>query len=151
VTRRSSRMDLPGARMTFGDLPVVHVGTIDPDGAPHVVPLWFVWLDEGVYVTCRGGSRVLANLERDPRVALQFDRGRTWPEHAGVLLSGRAELLSHDHPSVRRAISAWFEKYRPELSGPAFAAYTEQVEEPAVFRVRPERLSGWVHASGRRG
>src|SRR5438093_8954759 len=116
-------MNLPEARMTFADLPVVHVGTIDRDGAPHVVPLWFVWLDDGVYVTGRGRSRVLANLRRDPRVALQFDRGRTWPEHVGVVLSGRAELLAPDHPSVRSAISAWFDKYRPELSGAGFAAY----------------------------
>jgi nitroimidazol reductase NimA-like FMN-containing flavoprotein (pyridoxamine 5'-phosphate oxidase superfamily) len=144
-------MNLPDARLTFADLPVVHVGTLDADGAPHVVPLWFVWLDEGVYVTCRGGSRVLANLRRDARVALQFDRGRTWPEHLGVMLTGRAELLAQDHPSIRGALSAWFEKYRPELSGPAFAAYSEQVEEPAMFRVRPERLSGWMHASRGRG
>jgi PPOX class probable F420-dependent enzyme len=144
-------MNLPDARMTFADVPVVHVGTIDRDGAPHVVPLWFVWLEDGVYVTGRGRSRVLANLRRDPRVALQFDRGRAWPEHVGVVVAGRAELLAPDHPSVRSAISAWFDKYRPELSGPGFAAYTEQVEEPALFRVRPERLSGWVHASARRG
>jgi|SRR5712691_3258607 len=140
-------MDLPDARRTFRDMTVVHVGSVMPDGSPHVVPLWFVWLEDGVYVTCREGSRVTRNLARDPRVALQFDRGAAWTEQAGVVLSGLAEFLPQEHPSARGAVSAWFEKYRADLAGRAFAAYAEQVERPALFRVRPERLSGWIHAS----
>lgn len=138
-------------RRTFGDLPVVHVGSIDPDGAPHVVPLWFVWLQDAVFVTCREGSRVSRNLRRDPRTALEFDRGRAWTEQAGALVRGRAEFLPEDHPSTRRAISAWFEKYRELLSGRGFAAYTGQVERPLLMRVRPERIAVWDHAAPRPG
>ena len=86
-------MPLTDARRAFKDAPIVRVATVLPGGAPHVVPLWFVWLEEGVYVTCRRDSRVWANLQRDPRVALEFDRGRAWVEHQGLLLRGSAELL----------------------------------------------------------
>ena len=122
---------------------MVRVGTLLPGGAPHVVPLWFVWLEEGVYVTCRRDSRVWANLQRDPRVALEFDRGRAWVEHQGLLLHGSAELLGADHPSAKRAISAWFEKYRGDLGGDGFEVYATQVPEPAMFRLRPDRVAGW--------
>jgi len=129
---------------------MVRVGTLLPGGAPHVVPLWFVWLEEGVYVTCRRDSRVWGNLMRDPRVALEFDRGRAWVEHQGLLLSGSAELLGADHPSAKRAISAWFEKYRGDLGGDGFEVYATQVPEPAMFRLRPDRVAGWSNGGTRR-
>lgn len=139
-------MNAAEVRRTFRDTRVVHVGSVLPDGAPHVVPLWFVWLEEAVYVSCRRQSKVWQNLERDPRVALQFDRGAAWTEQAGVLVTGQAEFLQGDDPAAKRALSAWFEKYRGELAGYGFAAYTEQITEPVVIRVRPERLATWIHA-----
>src|SRR5436190_905002 len=69
-------VNLPEARRTFKDVQVAHVGSTLPDGTPHVVPLWFVWLEDAVFVSCRAGSQVWRNLMNDPRVALQFDRGR---------------------------------------------------------------------------
>jgi hypothetical protein len=59
------------------------------------------------------------------------------------MVRGRAELLGDDHPSAKMAISAWFEKYRTDLGGAGFELYAAQVAEPAMFRVRPDRLAGW--------
>jgi len=139
-------MNTAEARRTFKDVRTAHVGTVRADGSAHVVPLWFVWLEDAVYVTCRHGSRVLANIRRDPRVSLQFDRGEAWTEQAGALLTGLAETLEPEEPAAKRPLSAWFEKYRSELSGFGFAAYTEQVEHPILLRVKPEGLATWLHA-----
>jgi nitroimidazol reductase NimA-like FMN-containing flavoprotein (pyridoxamine 5'-phosphate oxidase superfamily) len=140
---------VPDARRLFRDSPIVRVGTLLPNGDPHVVPLWFVWLEEGVYVTCRRTSRVWANLARDSRAALEFDRGRAWAEHQGLMLRGRAELLGSDNPSVKEAISAWFEKYRTDLGGAGFELYSSQVAEPAMFRLRPDRVAAWSNGGSR--
>jgi PPOX class probable F420-dependent enzyme len=138
-------LNLADARLAFRELRTAHVGTVLPDGTPHVVPLWFVWLEDAVFVTCRRASRVWRNVERDPHVALQFDRGRRWAELAGVLVRGRAECLLPDDPASRRPLSAWFDKYRSELGGASFASYAEQVPNPGILKVRPERLAGWIH------
>ena len=71
-------MDLTEARKTFRDARLAHVGTILPTGHPHVVPLWFVWLEDAFYASSRRGSRVWRNVVRDPRVAVQMDMGRSW-------------------------------------------------------------------------
>jgi nitroimidazol reductase NimA-like FMN-containing flavoprotein (pyridoxamine 5'-phosphate oxidase superfamily) len=139
-------LNLAEARKAFKDLRVVHTGSTLPDGTAHVVPLWFVWLEDGLVVSARAGSRVYRNLFRDPRVALELDRGRAWTEHMGLLIKGLAEPLSAEEPAMKRALSAWFEKYREELAGSGFAVYTEQVRRPAFFRVRPDRVSSWSHA-----
>jgi len=136
---------LAATRRMFKDVPLVHVGSLLADGMPHVVPLWFVWLDDAtVVVTCREGSQVWANLERDARVTLAFERGRAWTEHAGLMVRGRAEPVAPDESTGKRALSAWFDKYREELAGPGFAAYTEDVIEPRMFRVRPVAAARWA-------
>jgi PPOX class probable F420-dependent enzyme len=140
-------MDRDQARRLFRDVPIAHLGTIGPDGWPHVVPLWFVWLDDAVYLSSRRGSRTHRNVERNPRTIVQIDRGRAWTELSGILVRGPAETLSVEDPSAKRAMSAWFEKYRGELTGTQFGVYVDQVPEPLLVRVEAERLGGWAHSA----
>jgi PPOX class probable F420-dependent enzyme len=138
-------VNLLEARLVFGDLQVVEVATTLPDGGPHVVPLWFVWRDEALYVSARRTSATWHNVERDPRVALTFHRGRKWNELVGAVLHGRADPLSPAHPALAGVMSSWYEKYRLLLGGEAFRRFAEQVEDPGMLRVRPERLANWDH------
>ena len=134
------------ARKIFGDLDVVHMATTLADGSPHVVPLWFIWRDEAIYVSARVGSSTWKNIERDPRAALTFHRGREWRDLAGIVIRGRAEPLSAEHPALRGVMSAWYEKYREALSGEGFRTFAEQVERPGMVRVRPLHMAVWDHA-----
>jgi PPOX class probable F420-dependent enzyme len=138
-------VNLLEARLVFGDLFVVEVATTLLDGSPHVVPLWFVWRDEALYVSARRTSATWRNVERDPRVALTFHQGKRWNELTGAVLHGRADPLSPAHPSLGGVMSSWYEKYRSLLGGEAFRRFAEQVEDPGMLRVRPERLSHWDH------
>jgi len=139
-------VNLLDLRRALGSLPVVHVATTRPDGGPHVVPLWFVWREEGVYVSCRRESATWRNVEGDARVSLSFSTGRTWRELSGATVSGRGEVLVPEHPALRGVMSQWFEKYRLLLAGGGFRDYAERVESPGIVRVRPERLAMWDHA-----
>jgi nitroimidazol reductase NimA-like FMN-containing flavoprotein (pyridoxamine 5'-phosphate oxidase superfamily) len=37
---------------------LVRLATVDPDGAPRVVPIWFVFEDNRIWMTPRGRRRV---------------------------------------------------------------------------------------------
>jgi nitroimidazol reductase NimA-like FMN-containing flavoprotein (pyridoxamine 5'-phosphate oxidase superfamily) len=139
-------MDLGVARRMFGGLPVASVATVNADGSPHVVPLWFVWPEDALYVSTRRPSRTWSNAERDPRVSIAIDVGRGWAELAGVTVAGRAEPMPAEHPGMRRPISAWHEKYRSLLSGEGFARFTEEVTSLVFLRVAPAELRSWDHA-----
>ncbi len=139
-------MDLALARRMFSGLPVANVATLDADGWPHVVPLWFVWPEDAVYVSTRRGSRTWANARRDPRLTLTIDLGRAWTELAGVVIGGRAEVVNAEHPAMRKPISSWHEKYRSLLSGDGFAAFAETVEHLSFLRVVPDRFASGDHA-----
>ena len=52
---------------------LLRVATVDEDGYPSVVPIWFVRDGEDLLFTPRGPSVFLANIRRDPRVGLSVD------------------------------------------------------------------------------
>jgi nitroimidazol reductase NimA-like FMN-containing flavoprotein (pyridoxamine 5'-phosphate oxidase superfamily) len=111
-----------------------------------VVPLWFVWPEDALYISTRREGRTWRNASADPRVAVTIDLGRSWTELAGAVLTGRAELLPAEQASMRRPISAWHEKYRSLLAGEGFTRFTEQVRQLGFLRVEPESVRTWDHA-----
>jgi nitroimidazol reductase NimA-like FMN-containing flavoprotein (pyridoxamine 5'-phosphate oxidase superfamily) len=139
-------VDATAARRMFGGLPVAGVATLNADGSPHVVPLWFVWPDDAIYVSTRLASRTWANVISDPRVALTIDLGRAWVEIAGIEVRGRADLLPAEHAEMRRPISAWHDKYRSLLTGDGFSRFSGEVRDLGFLRVSVERIAAWDHA-----
>lgn len=132
----------------FGGLPAMAVATIGPDGAPHVVPLWFVWDADAVWCSVRVGSRTWDNVARDPRVALTIDVGRAWTELAGLSIHGEATAHRVEDPSMRSVASRWHEKYRGLFQGEGFERFAEEVEVLGFLRVVPGDVVAWDHARG---
>ena len=54
-----------------------HLVTINPDGTPQVTGVWVAVSEAGdeLLVASLGARRKLANVERDPRVAVSFEGG----------------------------------------------------------------------------
>ena len=146
---RVSHAELGAARRMFASLPSAAVATTSADGSPHVVPLWFVWQEDAIFVSTRQDGRTWANVVRDPRVAITIDLGRAWVEVAGVEILGPAEPLSAESAAMRKPISAWHEKYRPLLAGEGFARFAEEVRGLGFLRVVPDAVHAWDHARGR--
>lgn len=57
-------------------------------GGPHVTPLWFVWVDEALWIYSVVKSQRWTDLERDPRAAAVVDDGSAYEELHGVELRG---------------------------------------------------------------
>lgn len=75
----------------FSTTAVAHLATLQPDGAPQVVPLWIDRHgdDELVFFTT-AGSRKDRNVTRDPRVALSI----TAPDDAYDMATVRGEVIA---------------------------------------------------------
>jgi len=113
---------------------ILHLATLRADGRPSVTPIWFVFEEGAIWFTPRAESEWLADLRRDPRVALAIDE-QPLP-YRKVVVEGRAELvfdLGRD--------DAWRERYRriarryvPEEAAEAYVQNT--IDQPrALFRV----------------
>ncbi|MFB5600734.1 MAG: PPOX class F420-dependent oxidoreductase [Nitrosopumilus sp.] len=69
------------------------LGTINDDGTPHIVPIWFILDDEGNIVFNTGNKSIKAkNIRRDNRVRFCVDD--QIPPFSFVTLDGNAEIIS---------------------------------------------------------
>ena len=89
----------------------VRVASVDADRRPHVVPLWFVWLEGAMYLNSTLGNVTVENLLHGSGLAAAVvDDGQTYDVLRGVVLRGRVSL-ANDDPRVPRARQAWSDKY----------------------------------------
>jgi pyridoxine/pyridoxamine 5'-phosphate oxidase len=105
------------------------VATTRPDGRPHAVPVWGVWLDGVFSFATERASRKARNLAANPAVAVHLESGDD-----AVMLEGRAWEVTQ--PSRRAAFDdAYFAKYAVRLA--------DVPGEVSVWAVRPRVALAW--------
>jgi nitroimidazol reductase NimA-like FMN-containing flavoprotein (pyridoxamine 5'-phosphate oxidase superfamily) len=115
----------------------VRLATVGPDDRPHVVPLWFVWLDGVAYLNSTRGNLTLRNLERNPVATGSIDDGDAYEELRGVLLSGPVQEAGDD-PRVEEVARRWSQKYLGGNPVP-YGRWRNRV----WLRLRPDRVTSW--------
>jgi hypothetical protein len=69
------------------------VATVRGDGTPHVVPLWFVWDGNALWLNSVVKSQRWTDLSRNPAVSVVVDAGTAYGELRGVELVGTVEKV----------------------------------------------------------
>lgn len=101
-----------------------------PDGRPHAMPVWGIWLEQSVLFSTDPSSRKGRNLAARPDIVVHLESGDDV-----VIVEGHAEEVA-DVGLLRRFADAYDAKYhfRPDLGNPAHG----------VYRVRPARAFSWL-------
>jgi len=71
----------------------IQVATINKDGTPHLVPLWFAVVDGDIVLETFTKSQKVVNLERDPRMTVLLEAGDVYEELRGATIYAEAELV----------------------------------------------------------
>lgn len=83
------------------------VGTVRPDGRPHVVPVWGVWVEGTLYFGGGPETRWSRNLAANPQVAVHLESGDDV-----VIVEGSVEQITDpNHPLATRIDDAYEAKY----------------------------------------
>lgn len=133
--------ELPGwARNLVEEARSAHLGLIDGDGRPRVLPVTFALCD-GALVTAvdhkpkRVAGRELARvrwLRERPAAALTVDRYEDrWSRLAWVQALGDAEVLEEPPPGALEALAAKYEQY------------AGRAPEGPFIRLVPDRFVYW--------
>ena len=121
-----------------------HVGTINPDGTPHVVPLSYVILDGELTFWTDPRSRKVANIRRDPRVTCLVEDGTHFAELRAVQVCGHAEVGADGETSVRVGL-ALFQRAAGVVDEEVRATVASLAAERVAVIVHPERIVSWDH------
>jgi nitroimidazol reductase NimA-like FMN-containing flavoprotein (pyridoxamine 5'-phosphate oxidase superfamily) len=114
----------------------VRVATVRPDGAPHVVPLWFVWHGGGLFLNSTVGNPTVDNMMRTGMASAVIDDGESYDALRGVVLTGRvARLGDGPPPDVERI---WSDKY---LGGSELPY--RRWKDRTWLRLDPDRVASW--------
>ena len=130
---------------------VLQVASINKNGSPHLVPMWFVLEEDGsLMFTTYGRSQKVKNLERDPRVTLLVESGERYDELKGVVIDGIAEIIRDPSQTANvmeltrlKDRSLGFERESPHTVDNELppAAYKR-----VVVKVLPKRYRSWDHS-----
>jgi len=110
-------------------------------GGPHATPLWYAWLDGGLWLTSLSRSQRWHDLMADPRIAAVVDAGDAYDELRGVELRGRVEVIG-EVPRTGEPV--------PELVGPE-QAFADRYSDGTIvrdgrhawLRLVPEKITSW--------
>jgi PPOX class probable F420-dependent enzyme len=107
------------------------VGTTRPDGSPHAMPVWGLWLEGALFFSSGSTSRKSRNLAVDPRIVVHLESGDDV-----VVIEGFAQRVTDDD-ELRRVAALYSAKYD-------FAFDPTGPGDYPVFRVRPRRAYAWL-------
>lgn len=89
------------------------LGSVRPDGTPHAVPRWGVWLDGRFWYDGAPTTRHALNLRTNPAVTLTLESGVEV-----VILEGTSEPTRADADGLGARLSAAFAKYQDDGYAP---------------------------------
>lgn len=123
---------------------VARFATASRDGAPHAIPICFVYRGGLFYSAIdekpKSGAKLrrLRNIEENRQAAMIFDSyDEDWTKLAWVLVRGQASML-YAGSERDDAVAALREKYH-QYSAMDFGG-------KPVIRVQPEQVSSWAHS-----
>lgn len=120
------------------------IGTVRPDGRPHVAPVWFD-LDNDVLVFTTWTDTVKArNLRNNPEVSICVDDEN--PPFAYVQIEGKAEFVDDMSQLLRWATSIGG-RYMGQEAAEAFGK-RNAVPGELLVRVSPTRIFGEENIAG---
>jgi PPOX class probable F420-dependent enzyme len=115
--------------------------TTRPDGRPHAMPVWGLWLDDRFYFSTGRRSRKARNLAANPRCVVCTERAAE-----AVIVEGTAATVT-DAAIVETLLRPYERKYRPWTLDPGLGPVYE-VRPRVVFavfeRTFPRSATRWT-------
>jgi PPOX class probable F420-dependent enzyme len=124
----------------------LQVGSINADGTPHLVTMWYELDGDDVCFWTYGKSQKVVNVRRDPRLSVLVATGEVYEELRGVSIIGHAEIVE-TLPEVTAFGLRLFGKYWGPAEDELVRAGVEaQATKRVVIRVKADKTVTWDHS-----
>jgi nitroimidazol reductase NimA-like FMN-containing flavoprotein (pyridoxamine 5'-phosphate oxidase superfamily) len=72
---------------------ILRLATIDSSGNPHIVPVWYMYVNKKFYIGTNTMTKKAKNIKKNSKVSFCVDIGIKSPGIFGVMGVGRARLI----------------------------------------------------------
>lgn len=113
------------------------LSTVRPDGRPHSIPKWGVWVDDRFYFDGSPETLHARNITHNPYITLHLESGENV-----VVLEGKAANVEHPSICVAEQVSA---AYREKYASLGYAPQADQWEAGGLFIIYPMVVFAWTN------
>ena len=120
------------------------MGTLNHDGWPHIVPMWFARIDGRIHMHTYKTSQKVRNLERDARGSVLVEDGTEYNELRGVFMRGKYDVVDDQELcyQISLHIAKKYHNATEEDVGEVMRAY---VRKRVALVFTAEKVSSWDH------
>ncbi len=122
----------------------MNVATIGPTGHPHLVAMWYGFLDSKLAFWTYARSQKVVNLRRDPRLTCLVEEGGRYEELRGVELVGTGSVIE-DPATVMELGESIYERYFGPVDATSRPVIAQMGAKRAAVRIEVERVVSWDH------
>lgn len=146
MSRRDQiRMSNEEIRAFLEEQRILQVATIDHDGWPHLVAMWYVLINDQVVFWTYAKSQKALNLRRDARLTCLVETGERYEELRGVQIKGRA-VIKDDRETVQHIGEIIYERYTGSpLNDTVRQMVAAQAPKRLLVFVEPVEIVSWDH------
>jgi PPOX class probable F420-dependent enzyme len=134
------RLADPAIQQFLSTKDVVILSTIQRDGAPLAMPMWFLADPTWLYMISVANTQKVHNVRRDPRVCVVAESGTRGIEIRGVTMQGSATFLERPE-EYQPIVARLLRKYDPHLA--TLWRGTSMPPDRVLFRIVPEAVHSW--------
>lgn len=123
----------------------LQLATINRDGTPHLVTMYYVMLDGQITFWTYRSSQKARNMARDPRIACLVETGNEYFDLRGVQVQGVVQIT--EDPAEVLAIGRRIAAVTLNLHEGLADGYVEHTAPKRLgFLVEPTRVVSWDHS-----
>lgn len=120
------------------------VATIGKDGRPHLVAMWYGFLEGDPAFWTYARSQKVANLRRDPRITCLVETGGSYEELQGVELVGQGTIISDEATRMTVAASV-YERYTGPVTDDVRPLLEAMGAKRVAVRIAVDSTVSWDH------
>ena len=120
------------------------MATVGTGGSPHLVAMWYGWLDGQVWMESKAKAQKIVNLRRDDRLTVMVEAGNTYDTLRGVSLEGRGAVVEDPDAIWLVGVNVW-ERYHGPYSEEVRPLVEAMLHKRVAVRLDVERMRTWDH------
>ena len=110
--------------------------SVHPDGRPHCVPRWAVFLDGKLYYDGSPETRHARNLEKNPYISVHLESG-----DEAIILEGESHAAKKPSAELARRLS---EAYKVKYTQHGYAPEPDQWDDGGLYVFTPRQCLAWT-------
>ncbi|MEM7030880.1 MAG: pyridoxamine 5'-phosphate oxidase family protein [Chloroflexota bacterium] len=122
----------------------MQIATNGKDGFPHLVPMWYGFLDDVPALWTYGKSQKVLNLHRDNRLTALIETGTLYSDIRGVMLKARGVIIE-EREAITRVGESIQSRYVGPLTDERRARVARQSRKRVAIALDIKQIISWDH------